>query len=155
MVAGRKDHLMTAHDFRRWREHMKLSQQAAADALGLSKASIELYERGSRRDDDRPVSIPRTVELACAALVHGIRQYTEPQAAPVGSFQVIKIDVGDFGEAVSRTVIGPPFPIRSEAEAFARNEAGAFHASDFNQEHGYWWGRNASGKVCRFIVRGA
>ena len=134
---------------------MKLSQQGAADALGLSKASIELYERGSRRDDDRPVVIPRTVELACAALMQGIATYTEPRQAPPGSFQVIMIEMGAYGEQAMRTVVGPPFPIRSEAESFARNEAKVFSAHGTNDEHGYWWGRNSAGKVYRFIVASA
>jgi len=134
---------------------MKLSQQAAADALGLSKGSIELYERGARRDDERPVVIPRTVELACAALMHGITTYIEPQQAPKGSFQVIQIEMGAYGEQISHTVIGPPFPIRSEAESLAKNEARAFSVDNFNDEYGYWWGRNSAGKVYRFVVRGA
>jgi transcriptional regulator with XRE-family HTH domain len=51
---------------------MRWSQQEAADALGQSKGNIQNYERGRRRDDERPVVIPRTVELACAALALGI-----------------------------------------------------------------------------------
>lgn len=61
---------MTPDDFKAWRATMGLSQQAAADALGISKGSVELYEAGKRRDDGRPVIIPRTVALACAALYH-------------------------------------------------------------------------------------
>lgn len=60
---------MTAEDFRRWRTDMGFTQQAAADALDLGKSTIELYERGSRRDNDRPVEIPRTVALACELLL--------------------------------------------------------------------------------------
>ena len=60
--------MMSAEDFRAWRNVMGLTQGEAAEALGLSKSSIELYEKGERRDDGRPVVIPRTVELACAAL---------------------------------------------------------------------------------------
>jgi DNA-binding XRE family transcriptional regulator len=63
---------MTADEFKVWRKMMRLSQVAAAQALGLSKTSIELYERGSRRDDQRPVHIPRTVALACAAVFAGL-----------------------------------------------------------------------------------
>jgi transcriptional regulator with XRE-family HTH domain len=55
-------------EFRSWRERLELSQQAAADVLGMSKSSIELYERGSRRDDGRSVLIPTTVALACGFL---------------------------------------------------------------------------------------
>jgi transcriptional regulator with XRE-family HTH domain len=96
---------VTSTQFKQWREFMGISQQEAARALGLSKGSIELYERGSRRDDDRPVVVPRAVELACAALMHGITSYNEPQPAPAGSFQVIRIDLGGYGEQISRTVV--------------------------------------------------
>ena len=59
---------MTRAEFKSWRERLELSQQQAADALGMSKSSIELYERGSRRDDGRSVQIPTTVALACGYL---------------------------------------------------------------------------------------
>jgi transcriptional regulator with XRE-family HTH domain len=58
---------------------MGLTQQAAADALGISKPSIDLYEFGRRRDDNRPVVIPKPVELACAALALGIKSYKGPE----------------------------------------------------------------------------
>jgi transcriptional regulator with XRE-family HTH domain len=60
-------------EFRLWRDELGLSQQAAADVLGMSKGSIELYERGSRRDDNRQVVIPTTVELACKYLAQRVR----------------------------------------------------------------------------------
>lgn len=59
---------MTPQEFRDWRIAMQFTQQQAADELGLSKSTVELYESGRRRDTDQPVVIPRTVELACAAL---------------------------------------------------------------------------------------
>jgi len=40
-----------------------------------SRVTIELYERGARREDNRPVVIPRTVALACAALSNGLEAY--------------------------------------------------------------------------------
>jgi transcriptional regulator with XRE-family HTH domain len=66
---------MTSAEFKRWREHMGWSQQAAANALGISKPSVEVYEHGRRLDDGRNVVIPRAIELACAALALGIRSY--------------------------------------------------------------------------------
>lgn len=66
---------MTPKDFKDWREQMGLSQKAAADALGISKPTVENYDRGTRREDGRPVVIPRTVALACAALYHNIEPW--------------------------------------------------------------------------------
>jgi hypothetical protein len=71
---------MTAEQFKAWREHMGFMRPAAARALGISVGSVELYERGRRRDDEtREVVIPKTVELACAALALGIKSYEGPQ----------------------------------------------------------------------------
>jgi transcriptional regulator with XRE-family HTH domain len=47
---------------------MGFTQQQAADELGISKSTVELYESGRRRDTKEPVVIPKVVELACAAL---------------------------------------------------------------------------------------
>ena len=63
---------MTPEQFKTWRKGLKLTQQAAADALGISKSSVELYEAGRRCDDGRAVGIPRLVELACAAIAQGL-----------------------------------------------------------------------------------
>ncbi len=59
---------MTSQEFRDWRVAMGFTQQEAADELGISKSTIELYESGKRRDTKEPVVIPKMVELACAAL---------------------------------------------------------------------------------------
>ena len=48
--------------------------------IGISPGSVELYERGARREDNRPVVIPKPVELACAAWALGIKSYAGPQA---------------------------------------------------------------------------
>lgn len=63
---------MTPQDFKTWRKALKLTQAGAAAALGLSKLTIQMYEAGKRYDDGRPVVIPLTVQLACAALAHGL-----------------------------------------------------------------------------------
>ena len=73
---------MTPEQFKAWRKHLALSQAEAATALGLSRGSVELYERGRRREDERPVVIPKTVELACAALALGVSDYDGPGSVP-------------------------------------------------------------------------
>ncbi|WP_457094290.1 helix-turn-helix domain-containing protein [Microvirga sp. P5_D2] len=70
---------MEKEQFKLWRKTMGLTQTGAARVLGLNRNTIELYERGTRRDDpNHVVSIPRTVELACAALLLGIHRYSGP-----------------------------------------------------------------------------
>ena len=67
---------MTPAEFRTWRKSLGLSQKGAAEALGVSKSSVEHYEAGVRRGTDpRPVEIPRTVALACAAVWHKIEPW--------------------------------------------------------------------------------
>ncbi len=63
-------------DFKRWRKVMKLSQNEAAEALGLKTRMIQYYERGER--NGLPVEIPKTVRLACHALAHGAVDYHGP-----------------------------------------------------------------------------
>lgn len=59
---------MTPQEFRDWRIAMGLTQQEAAEELGISKSTVELYESGKRRDTKEAVVIPKMVGLACAAL---------------------------------------------------------------------------------------
>jgi transcriptional regulator with XRE-family HTH domain len=72
---------MTNLQFKAWRKHMGLTIVEAAEALGVSEGSVELYERGARREDGRPVIVPKPVELACAALALGVKAYEGPQEA--------------------------------------------------------------------------
>lgn len=67
---------MKGHDFRRWRKGLELSQKEAADALGLKRRVVQYYEKGERDGD--PVKIPRTVRLACYAILTGIGDYHGP-----------------------------------------------------------------------------
>lgn len=66
---------MTPDDFKSWRKSLRWTQTEAANALGLSRGSVELYERGSRRDNGQPVEIPKTVALACAAVSAGLKPW--------------------------------------------------------------------------------
>lgn len=69
---------MTSQQFVAWRQALGMSKRAAADALGLSVPSIYNYEQGFRREDGRPVRIPRAIALACAALAHGLAPWDMP-----------------------------------------------------------------------------
>ena len=70
---------MTPATFKAWRAHRRLSRKEAADALGVSVATIALYEAGKRRaPDNRPVIIPKTVALACSAIAMDLKPYGTP-----------------------------------------------------------------------------
>ena len=71
---------MDAQQFKQWRKSLGFSQKAAAEALGVSSMSIQLYERGFRHDDNRPVIIPPRIALACEALAN-----RQSQALPTSS----------------------------------------------------------------------
>lgn len=75
---------MTPEQLRRWRDLMGWTRSRAAGELGLSYSAVENYERGTRRDDGAAVSIPRPVELACAALALGVKDYED-----VGKIQIL------------------------------------------------------------------
>lgn len=68
---------MTPEQFKNWRAHMGFSQARAAEVLDMSEDAIGYYDLGRRRDG-RAVVIPKTVELACAALALGVFEYAGP-----------------------------------------------------------------------------
>lgn len=70
---------MTPAQFKAWRTRLSFSQEEAAQALGISKGSVQLYEAGRRREDGRAVLIPKTVALACAAVAYGLPEYGGPE----------------------------------------------------------------------------
>lgn len=49
---------MRSGEFKRWRQRIGLTQERAADALGLSLRMVKYYESGTK-------PIPKTVRLAC------------------------------------------------------------------------------------------
>ena len=51
---------MTPETFKSWRKTIHLSQQAAAEALGIAST----------------YPIPRHIALACAAIAHGLEPWT-------------------------------------------------------------------------------
>lgn len=67
---------MRPSDFKRWRKVLGLSQKDAAEALGLKRRVLQYYEKGER--DGESVSIPKTVRLACYALLSGVTDYHGP-----------------------------------------------------------------------------
>lgn len=52
---------MSPADFRAWRARLHITQAAAAERLGLTRATVNRYEAGHS-------DIPVVVELACAEL---------------------------------------------------------------------------------------
>jgi transcriptional regulator with XRE-family HTH domain len=60
---------MTPDDFRAWRKRMGWTKVRAARELGISQASVSLYEKGERYDlPGVPVTIPRAIVLSCKLL---------------------------------------------------------------------------------------
>ena len=53
-----------------------LTQQAAADALGIRLSNYQILERGRKFGiDDAPRAIDRRTALACAAIAAGLEPY--------------------------------------------------------------------------------
>ncbi|NVK32887.1 MAG: helix-turn-helix transcriptional regulator [Rhodobacteraceae bacterium] len=78
---------MTAEQFRNWRKSLGLKQKDAADRLGLKKRMIQYYENGQR--DDRPVTIPKSIRLACFALSQGIIDFNGEATAATDNFDTM------------------------------------------------------------------
>lgn len=64
-------------DFKRWRKQLRFSQKEAAEALGLKRRVVQYYEKGERSGEK--VKIPKTVRLACFALMEGVTDYNGPR----------------------------------------------------------------------------
>lgn len=64
---------MTAGEFKEWRRRLGLSQEQAAEALGLSRNTIARYEAGHT---------PQIVDLACEHLESKLRQAADRKALP-------------------------------------------------------------------------
>lgn len=64
---------MSAAAFKKWRKKLGLSQKEAAKALGLKPRIIQYYEKGER--DGRALEVPKSVRLACQALLTGIMDF--------------------------------------------------------------------------------
>lgn len=63
---------MTNAQLKTWRTDMGLTQQAAADALGVTLATFQQWERGASFATGKPVKIDRRTALACAAIRAGL-----------------------------------------------------------------------------------
>ena len=68
---------MKPSEFKAWRKLMRLTQKAAASALGSKSRIIQYYEKGERNGEE--FLIPKAIELACYALTLGIDNYSGPE----------------------------------------------------------------------------
>lgn len=78
---GKGDRAMSSGQFRAWRKSLGLKQKEAADLLGLKKRMIQYYEKGER--DGKSVAIPKTVRLACYALMQGVADFDGADVRPL------------------------------------------------------------------------
>lgn len=49
---------MSGSEFKAWRKSLGFTQEGAAGALGISRRSVQMYEKAA-------IPVPRKVELAC------------------------------------------------------------------------------------------
>ena len=75
-VRATKSATMPPESFKAWRKSLGLSQKEAAEALGLKRRIVQYYEKGVR--DGVDVEVPKTVRLACFALLQGCKDYRGP-----------------------------------------------------------------------------
>ena len=68
---------MPPERFKAWRKSLGMSQKEAAAALGLKRRIVQYYEKGVR--DGTEIEVPKTVRLACYALLQGCDDYSGPE----------------------------------------------------------------------------
>lgn len=76
---------MQSVDLKAWRERNKLTQQAAADALGISRRTLLAYEAGES-------DIPRAIDYACRWL-----DANPAQINPTDRFRLRLVEGGTVG----------------------------------------------------------
>jgi transcriptional regulator with XRE-family HTH domain len=74
---------MTYADLEAWRKQMRWQQYVACEELGISSRTWRRYEKTAQSKPNTP--IPRTVQLACAALKAGIRLEYQTGRNPAAS----------------------------------------------------------------------
>lgn len=70
---------MTPKDFRAWHNAMGYTYDTGAAALGVSRGTYADYLAGTSRTTGKPVTIKRTLALACAALAAGLGEWAPAQ----------------------------------------------------------------------------
>lgn len=73
---------MTAADFRAWHESMGHTYDTGAKALGVSRGTYADWLSGRSRTTGKPITISRTVALACAALAAGLDEWAPGARSP-------------------------------------------------------------------------
>jgi transcriptional regulator with XRE-family HTH domain len=164
---------MTADELKALRSAIDLKQTEMAREMGLAVRLYQDLENGKKPIRARHINSAERVSMHFAVskknpmlalpvirqealdLVDMIRGYS-PVPSPTrgkGQFQLVEIELGPYGEMVSRKVVPHPFRTRDEAEKMAKRAAESHQdAHGYNEEHGYWWGRDFRNKVYRFII---
>lgn len=70
---------MTPADFRAWHNAMGYTYVTGAAALGVSRGTYADWLSGRSRTTGKPITISRTVALACASLAAGMDAWTRPE----------------------------------------------------------------------------
>lgn len=63
---------INSEQFRTWRKRLGLTQRTSAEKLGISVSSVQGYERGKRRDREKPIIIPLITAWAMTAIADGL-----------------------------------------------------------------------------------
>jgi transcriptional regulator with XRE-family HTH domain len=164
---------MTSDELKALRLAIDITQFDMAQAMGLALRLYQDLENGKKPLKVRHTRTAERVSLQFAVwkkkpmlalpsirqealeLVDMIRGHklVNPPSGKLGQFQLVELELGDYGELISRKVVPEPFRTREEAEKMAERAARSHRgAHGFNEENGYWWGRDLKNRVYRFIV---
>ncbi len=68
-------------------------------------------------------------------------------------FQIVRVEVGDAGEVLSRRSTEPLFELRDHAMAMAGFDAARGWCDyDYDRERDCWWTKDDTGRLTRFVV---
>lgn len=68
---------LTGRMLKETRERLGWAQTQLAEMLGICVASLRSYESEKRPDKEKPVAIPKLVDWALAAVMGGLRPWSE------------------------------------------------------------------------------
>ena len=70
----------------------------------------------------------------------------------IAMIAVFKFALDETGQVVERSILSDHHADRTSAVAFIEGEISKYPSHGYDEEHRYWWGRDAAGEIHRFAI---